>query len=268
MYFRPDLLKGKTAFITGGGTGIGFEMARGLGQVGAKVIIASRSQNKLEPATSKLRDMGIDVHWKLLNIHDPDAVFKVVDEIIEEHQSIDVLVANAGGQFPAKAEDITPNGWKTVIDLNLNGTFYCCSAVGRHMIKRGGGGKILNMSASFIDRGSGGIMHRGATCAAISQMTRTLAVEWAQFNIQVNAIGPQYLSSGLFNCFGAAGSIDSSFPKVSLAGRWATGDEIGAWAVILCSSLSDYVTGTTLYLDGGAWLQDGINVRGTPVCPE
>lgn len=266
MYFQPELLKGKVALVTGGGSGIGFEIAYGLGQVGATVVIASRTEQRLVEAVEKLRASGIDAHFNVLDIRNDVQVEEVVTDVVARFGAIDILVNNAGGQFPVKAELLKPKGWRAVIDLCLNGTFYVTRAVGSRMIDRGQGGKIINITASFLDRGSPGIVHSGAARAAVSQMTRTLAMEWAQFGIQINAIGPQYLSEGARQNLGA-GVIDF-VPSVTPAKRWARSDELQAWGVILASPMSDYVTGITLNLDGGNWLGQGIIYRGSPVCPE
>jgi NAD(P)-dependent dehydrogenase (short-subunit alcohol dehydrogenase family) len=266
MYFQRGLLKGKVALITGGGTGIGLQIARGLGGVGATVVIASRTESRLADAVERLRAEAIEAHFKILDTRDDTQVEQVVSEVVAEFGAIDVLVNNAGGQFPVKAENLTPKGWRAVIDVCLNGTFYVTRAVGAHMIARGRGGKIVNVSASCIDRGSPGIVHSGAARAAVSHMTRTLAMEWAQFNIQVNAIGPQYLSEGARANLNPA--VAEFIPSVTPAGRWATDEEIQSWGVILASPMSHYVTGVTIYLDGGNWLGEGIVYRGSPVCPE
>lgn len=266
MYFQPDILSGKVALVTGGATGIGYQMAKGIGSVGCEVVIASRNRDSLESAVNQLQNEGISAHYKLLNIREDDMVERVVQEIIDEHGKIDVLINNAGGQFPIKAEELTPNGWRSVIDVCLNGTFVVTNAVGRHMIERGEGGKIVSVSASCIERGSPGIVHSGAARAAVSHMTQTLAREWAQYNIQANALGPQYLSKGARENLGTG--VSDFIPTVTPAGRWAKDEELQAWAVILSSPIMDYMTGVTVYLDGGNWLGEGIVYRGSPVCPE
>ncbi|CAN5364367.1 SDR family oxidoreductase [soil metagenome] len=266
MLFRPDILQDKVAFVTGGATGIGLQLARGLAMCGSRVIIASRNEANLAKAVEMMGSEGGDAHYRVLDIRQDEIVERVVDEVIRDFGHIDILVNNAGGQFPQKAEHISPKGWRAVIDVCLNGTFYVSRAVGAHMIERGEGGKIVNVSASCIDRGSPGIAHSGAARAAVSHLTRTLATEWAQFGIQVNAIGPQYLSDGARDNLGNA--VADFIPTVTPAGRWATDEEIQSWGVVLSSSLSDYVTGSTIYLDGGNWLGPGIVYRGSPVCPE
>jgi peroxisomal trans-2-enoyl-CoA reductase len=264
--FNPSLLAGRTALVTGGSSGIGFEMARGLGAVGCRVVLAARTTERMEAAVAALREQAVDASWKQLDVRDSDAVERVVAEVATETGGIDVLVNNAGGTFAKKAEELSPNGWRAVIDLNLNGTFYCCRAVGRHMIARGRGGKILNITIGSADRSAGGIVHTGSSRAGVLHMTRTLAVEWAQFDIQVNAIGPQYLTPGAKEMYGQA--VDDFITTSTPAHRWATGDELAAWAVVLTSPISDYLTGSFITLDGGNQVGVGINFRGSGALPE
>jgi NAD(P)-dependent dehydrogenase (short-subunit alcohol dehydrogenase family) len=265
-YFKDGLLAGKVALVTGGGSGIGLELARGLGRVGAHVVLASRSVERLEGAAGELRAQGIDASYRSVNARDSDAVYATVDDVLAEHGKIDILVNNAGGTFPKKAEELTPNGFRTIVDLNLNGTFYFCSAVGRHLIERGEGGKMLNVVIGTVDRASGGIAHTGASRAGVAHLTRSLAQEWARFNIQVNAIGPQYMTPAAAEMYGSA--VTDFITSITPARRWARPDEIGAFAVVLCSPMSDYVTGVSIPIDGGNWIGPGMDFRGSEVLPE
>jgi NAD(P)-dependent dehydrogenase (short-subunit alcohol dehydrogenase family) len=265
-YFNPRLLAGKTALVTGGATGIGREMARGIGSVGAKVVIASRTVEKLEATVAELRADGIDASCMQVDVRDAADVDRTVAAVVEEHDGLDILVNNAGGTFPKKAEELTPNGFRAIVDVNLRGTFHCCSSGGRAMIARGRGGKIINIVTSTTDRASGGIAHTGASRAAVSHLTRTLALEWAKFDIQVNAIGPQFLTAGAREMYSKA--VDDAIVASTPAGRWARPDEIAAMAVVFASPMSDYITGVSLPLDGGNWIGPGINFRGTEVLPD
>jgi NAD(P)-dependent dehydrogenase (short-subunit alcohol dehydrogenase family) len=265
-YFAPDLLAGRLALVTGGASGIGFEMARGLAQAGARVVLASRTREKLERATDELRLDGLDATWRQLNVRDVDEVERVVGAVTEELGAIDILVNNAGGTFPTRAEEISPNGWRALVDLNLNGTFYCCRAVGRRMIERGQGGKIVNIVIGTWDRSAAGIIGTGSSRAGVAHLTRSLAVEWARFGIQVNALAPQYLTPGAKDMYGS--EVDDFITSATPAGRWARPDEVGAWAVILAGPMSDYVTGASIPLDGGNSVGVGINFRGSAVLPE
>ena len=265
-YFNPQLLAGKTALVTGGATGIGNAMARGLAAVGARVVIASRNSDRLQAAVDALRADHLDASWMALDVRDADAVDQTVARIVDDHGGLDILVNNAGGTFPKKAEELTPNGFRAIVDVNLRGTFHCCSAGGRAMIARGRGGKIINIVTSTTDRASGGIAHTGASRAAVSHLTRTLALEWAQFDIQVNAIGPQFLTEGAREMYSKA--VDDAIVSATPAGRWARADEIAAIAVVFASPISDYITGVSLPVDGGNWIGPGINFRGTEVLPD
>jgi citronellol/citronellal dehydrogenase len=265
-YFKTDLLEGKVALVTGGGSGIGFEMARGLGTVGAKTVIASRDVERLERATEALSEQGIDAEYRRLDVRDFEAVQRTVRELVEDYGGIDILVNNAGGTFPKKAEELSPNGWRTIVDLNLSGTFYCCREVGRAMIERGRGGKIINIVIGTVATASAGIAHTGASRAGVAHLTRSLALEWARFGIQVNAIGPQYMTPGARDMYGAA--VDEFIVNATPARRWARPDELAALAVVLASPMSDYVTGVSIPVDGGNWLGPGIDFRGSAVLPE
>ena len=264
--FHTGLLEGKVALITGGGTGIGLVIARSLGQVGAHVVLAARDAERLAAASDQLGTEGIKSSWTTLNIRDADQVGQTVDSVVEQHGHVDLLINNAGGQFPVKAEELSPGGWRAVVDLNLNGTFYCTRAVGRHMIGSGRGGKIVSIVLNTHERPMAGMVHSGAARAGVVSMTKTLAVEWAPFGIQVNAIGPLYLSPAAQSVYGE--HVDAVVSRGTPAGRWATDAEMGGWAVVLCSPLADYVSGVTLPLDGANALDGGLRWRGSPVLPE
>ena len=258
-FFQADLLSGRLAVVTGGGTGIGLVAARALGQLGATVVIASRNQDQLSRACAELTADGIRSGWQCLDIREPTTVDRALDRVFGEYGGLDILVNNAGGQFVAPAEKISSNGWRSVIDLNLNGTFYCTQAAARHMMA-GSGGTILNVVVSFVDRSSAGMVHSGAARAGVAHMTRTLAYEWAPFGITLNALGPQMLTDAARKAYGAAGieHIQSSTPL----GRWATEQEVGAWIVTLCSPIAGYTTGAMIPLDGGTSVGAGLSFRG------
>lgn len=264
--FAPGLLAGKVALVTGGGTGIGLTIARALGQTGAEVVLASRIAEHLESAADSLSTDGIKASWKALNIRDPVRVEAVVAEICHEHGGIDILVNSAGGQFPVKAEELSVNGWRAVVDLNLNGTYYVTSAVGRTMISAGRGGKVLSIVFNTQEHPIPGNVHSAAARAGVMQMSRTLAVEWAQYGITVNALGPLFLSPAARTAYGD--HVDDVVTDRTPLRRWASAEELGAWAVMLTSPAADYVTGEMVPLDGGNRLASGLAWRGTPVLPE
>jgi NAD(P)-dependent dehydrogenase (short-subunit alcohol dehydrogenase family) len=250
--FAARVLEGQTAIVTGGGTGIGLAIARTLGRQGARVVIASRSQQHLDAGTAALRESGCESLGIPVDVRQPDAVDAMVDRALDAFGRIDILVNNAAGNFICRAEDLTPNGWNAVIGIVLNGSFYCSRAVGRHMIERGGGGSIVSILATYAWTGSAGTIHSASAKAGVLAMTKTLAVEWARHQIRVNAVAP-----GPIESLGAARQLWSSTEAVNHItrtvplGRWGTGDEIGNAVLFLVSPLSTYVTGDVLTVDGG-----------------
>jgi NAD(P)-dependent dehydrogenase (short-subunit alcohol dehydrogenase family) len=266
-FYQAGLFDSKVVLVTGGGSGIGQLAARAFGQLGADVVIASRDESKLNAACDALVAEGIRASWRAVDVRDPERVHAVVDGIAEDHGGIDIAFLNAGGQFALAEEELTANGWRSVIDLNLNGTFHCASAVGRQMIAAGRGGKIVNMAVSFADgRGSPGIAHRGAAAAGVVHLTRSLALAWAEYGIQVNAIGPQYMTPGVMENYAAA--IDDYIPTITPMKRWGADHEIAGAVVFLASPIADYITGVLLPVDGGAFIGPGVNYRGTAVLDE
>jgi NAD(P)-dependent dehydrogenase (short-subunit alcohol dehydrogenase family) len=258
-FFAADLLAGQVIVVTGGGTGLGYAAALALGQVGARVELAGRDAEQLALAASRLRERGISCAFASLDIRDQPAVDAFFERVVAENGRFDGLVNNAGGQFTSPAEELTPNGWRSVVDLNLNGTWWCTSAAGRQMIALQNGGRILNLVVSFADRSAAGMVHSGAARAGVVHMTRTLAREWAQFGISVNAIGPQATTDAVRRLYGPAGiaNVENSTP----AGRWGTPEEIALWVVALTSPMATYLTGAFIPIDGGNAAGTGLNFR-------
>lgn len=250
--------EGKVAVVTGGGTGIGFGIASRLAELGAKVVVASRSREHLEPAVEAIRKAtgrsdAADLHE--LDVRDPEKVEAMAEKITADHGGIDLLVNNAAGNFIARAEELSPNGWNAVIGIVLNGTFYCSTSVGRRMIEKKSGGAILNVIANYAWTGAPGVVHSASAKAGVFAMTQTLAVEWARHKIRVNAIAP-----GPVNTPGASTKL---FPDERIAEgvrktvplrRFAELDEVSNAAAYLLSDYASYVTGEKFVIDGGQWL--------------
>src|SRR3990172_8185074 len=186
----PNTLQGQVAIITGGGTGLGRAMALEFARLGARLVLASRSAEHLEPTAAELRQKGAEVLTVPTDVRDPAQVDRMVQQTKERFGQMDILVNNAAGNFVCKAEDLSPNGWRAVVDIVLNGTFYCSRAAGREMIASGRGGKILSVLAPYAWTGGPGTVHSAAAKAGVLALTRTLAVEWAPYKIRVNAIAP------------------------------------------------------------------------------
>ncbi len=175
---------------------------------------------------------------------------------------LDVVVNNAGGQFVAPAELISRRGWRAVIEIDLDATFYWSQRAARRWIEAGERGAILNIVGPFRDRGTPGMAHSGAARAAVVQLARTLAVEWAPFGIRVNNIGPAVLTDGMRAEFASGdGTVVEELERRLPTGRWGTPREIGDVALFLASEAASYVTGETLVMDGAVWSGEGLGMR-------
>jgi NAD(P)-dependent dehydrogenase (short-subunit alcohol dehydrogenase family) len=256
--FVAELLKDQVAVITGGGTGIGLAIARRLGTLGARIVIASRQSENLEHGWHSLRESGIDALAVQLDVRKPEQVDEMVLRTVKHFGSLDILVNNAAGNFVCRAEELSPNGWDAVIGIVLNGSFYCSRAVGQYMIARKRGGSIVSILANYVWTGSAGTVHSAAAKAGVMSMTQTLAVEWAAHGIRVNAIAPGPIESPgaakqLWNSNHAVERITNMVPLR----RYGKPEEVADTLAFLVSSHAGYITGEILTIDGGAWLGRG-----------
>ena len=256
-FFSDNLLEGKVALITGGGTGLGLATARAFGANGAKLVIASRSAEHVEGGAATLREQEIEALPLVCDVREPNQVEAMVDAAIEHFGRVDVLVNNAAGNFLVRAEDLSPGGWKAVTRIVLDGSWFCSRAVYEPM-KEQGGGNILNILATYATGAGPLTVHSAAAKAGVLSLTRTLAVEWANAGIRVNAIAPGPVDthgagSRLWNSDEARASIAEKLP----IGRFGTEAEIANVAVFLVSDAASYVTGTMLPVDGGLTLGKG-----------
>ena len=257
--FAPHLLEDQVAVITGGGTGIGLAIAKRLGALGARIVIASRDSKNLEQGCAALQEAGIDALAVQLDVRKPEQVDEMVERTVKHFGSLDILVNNAAGNFICRAEDLSPNGWNTVIGIVLNGTFYCSRAVGRYMIARKRGGAIVSILANYVWTGSPGTIHSAAAKAGVLSMTQTLAVEWAPHGIRVNAVAPGPIESPgaakqLWSTVEAVERITAGVP----AGRWGKPEEVADAVAFLVAPQSGFITGEVLTIDGGARLGMGM----------
>ena len=246
-------LSGKTAIVTGGGSGIGRQMAGALAELGANVVVCARKVERCEAAAAELAELGVRTLALRCDVRDPEQVQAVVDRTVGDFGSVDVVVNDAGTSWGAPAEDTPLHGWQKVIDVNLTGLFLVSQAAARRMIEQGSGGAIVNIASVAALHGSPpGAMDAVAYSASkggVVSLTRDLACKWARHGIRVNAIAPGWfpteMSQVLLDNFG-----DAFLTRVPL-GRFGGPDDLKGVVALLASPAGAYVTGHTLVVDGG-----------------
>jgi NAD(P)-dependent dehydrogenase (short-subunit alcohol dehydrogenase family) len=251
--FRSDLLSGQTALVTGGASGIGAAIARELGHLGANVVIASRNEERIATASAGLStELGRTVHGIPCDIRDREAVGALVDATVDRTGRLDILVNNGGGQFFAPAAAISPRGWDAVVATNLTGTWNLTqAAANRWMLQHGG--RIISITMNTV-RGFPGMAHSCAARAGVEGMSRTLAVEWAAHNIQVNCIAPGIIASSGLKTYPDAAAVMEQAQRQIPAKRLGSCEEIAWCAAWLASPAGSYITGQSIIVDGGRTL--------------
>jgi citronellol/citronellal dehydrogenase len=249
--FRPGLFSGHVAVVTGGGSGIGLAIARTLCELGAKVAIAGRDPDKLERARARLASQGWAVLADTCDIREVDQVAGFVARVRSAFGEVSVLINNAGGQFPTPAEALSTRGWDAVIRNNLNGTFYVTREVAVASMIPKQRGRIVNITAN-VARGFPGMVHTGAARAGVENMTKTLAVEWAQHGIAINSIAPGIIRSTGTDRYPQE-LVELSRQRTPMK-RLGTPEEVAELCAYLASDAAAFVTGETWYIDGGAHL--------------
>jgi citronellol/citronellal dehydrogenase len=243
--FKENLFEGKTALVTGGGTGIGLEISRQLLALGAKVFIVSRKIEKLEAAVLKLHSVSKNVLAYRLDIRETENISHLADFIAQQTDTLDILINNAGGQFPSAAEAITEKGWRAVVETNLNGTWFVTQEMAKRFFLKQSQSNIVNIVLNNY-RGFPGMAHSAAARAGVMNFTKTLAVEWVKNGVAINCVAPGIIqSSGLEN-----------YPPELLKGvsekipmrRLGTVEEVAELVLFLAHSR--YISGETVYIDG------------------
>lgn len=244
-------LTGRTAIVTGGSLGIGFGIARGLASAGASVVIASRRETLARSAAESLQKEGFSAVAVPTDVSQTSSIDAMVSRVIKDFGKIDILVNNAGFVIRKPAEDFTEEEWDRLMATNLRGLFFCAQRVGREMI-RSRKGKIINISSVVSQVAQSGRAVYAVSKAGISHVTRTLALEWAPYNINVNAIGPGVTITDINKEHFAEHPEElRKFVDAIPLGREAYPDDYAGAAVFLASDASDYVTGQILLVDGG-----------------
>lgn len=248
-YLAADLFEGRTVFVTGGGSGINLGVAHTFARLGANVGLCGRTIEKLETAAHALKKHGVRVSFSVADVRDAEALERALGKTRDEVGPVSVLVCGAAGNFLAPAEELSPNGFKAVVDIDLLGTFNACKAAFSQLKETQG--SILMISAGQAFTPYAAQAHVGAAKAGVDNLMRNLALEWGRYGIRVNSIAPGPIegTEGMRRL--APGAVAARLEQAIPLGRFGTVDDIGAVAAFLASPLAAYVTGTLVVADGG-----------------
>lgn len=246
-------LGGRTALITGSTRGIGFALAQGLAESGATVIVNSRQQAAVDEAVGKLKAMGLDAKGAAFDVADEASVSRAFAEFDSQGVAIDIVINNAGIQHREPLVDVSVADWNRVINTNLTAAFMVGRAAARRMIARGTGGKVINIGSLTSEAARATVAPYTVAKAGIKLLSRSMAAEWAQFNIQANSIGPGYILTDMNEALVNNPTFDAWVKSSNPAQRWGRPEELVGAAVFLASNASNYVNGQIIYVDGG-WL--------------
>ncbi|MBV8074549.1 MAG: SDR family oxidoreductase [Candidatus Eremiobacteraeota bacterium] len=248
-------MAGKTAIVTGGGTGMGRAIALELGRLGANVVVASRKQAVIDAAAAEIERRGGSGAAIAVDVREPKLVDALVEQTLERFGGIDILVNNAAGNFPVRALELTPNGWRAVVEIVLNGTWFCSQAVAKAMIAGQRAGSMINVIATYAWHGQPGTVHSAAAKAGVLALTQSLAVEWSPHRIRSNAIAPGAIAdTGGFEILIGDAERAERVRRSIPAQRFGHVQEIANIAAFLASDYSDYVNGACITADGARWL--------------
>ncbi len=253
MYLEKFKLDGRTALVTGGGQAIGLACVEALAEAGAKVIIADRDAKIAETGRDTLRAKGLDVEVEIMDVTDTARVQAVADDVVKRHGKIDILVNNAGiARSETPAETVTDEHWLNVIDVNLNGTFWCCRSFGNHMLKAKSG-TIVNLGSmsGFIVNKPQEQSYYNASKAAVHHLTKSLAAEWGARGVRVNAVAPTYIATPLNAFVKSNPAMYDAWIGGTPMGRLGEIEEIASVVLFLASDAASLMTGSIVLVDGG-----------------
>jgi NAD(P)-dependent dehydrogenase (short-subunit alcohol dehydrogenase family) len=253
MYLEMFKLTGRTALVTGGGRGIGLACVEALAEAGAKVVIADRDVAVAEEGRASLRAKKIDAEVAIMDVTDPARVTEVADELASRYGKIDILVNNAGiARSETPAEKVTDEHWLNVIDVNLNGTFWCCRAFGNHMLKAKSGAIVnIGSMSGFIVNKPQEQSYYNASKAAVHHLTKSLAAEWGARGVRVNAVAPTYIETPLNAFVKSNPAMYDAWIGGTPMGRLGKVEEIASVVLFLASDAASLMTGSIVLVDGG-----------------
>jgi NAD(P)-dependent dehydrogenase (short-subunit alcohol dehydrogenase family) len=256
--YQADLLKGRTIFVTGGGTGLGRSMALRFAELGANIFLVARREEPLKQTSEAIRAKGARAAYASADIRDFGAVEQAVAAAEKEFGRVDTLVNNAAGNFIARTEKLSPNAFNAVVGIVLQGTFHSTLALARKWIAAKQPGNVLNIVTTYaaVNSGSGFVVPSACAKAGVLALTRSLAVEWAPHHIRLNAIAPgPFPTEGAWSRLLPSKELEERAKKYHPMGRFGRHEELTNLAVYLLSDQADYVNGECVVIDGGLWLR-------------
>lgn len=246
--YRDDLFAGRTVLVSGAGSGLGRAIAALFARLGANLLVCGRNEDKIARAADFFRSLGATVEHRAMTIRDPEQVAALIDDAWSAFGRMDVLVNNAGGQYPEPAIDFSVKGWNAVIDTNLNGSWYMMQAAARRWRDAGEPGSIVNVVAD-IWRGLPGIAHTAAARAGVIYLSKTVAVEWAPLKVRVNCVAPGCCETEGFGVYTDEGV--ATYPESNPMRRTGDAHDIAEACVYLAASSGKFITGEVVTVDGG-----------------
>ena len=259
--FTEDTLADKTILITGGGSGLGLAMAKGFARHGANIAICGRTEEKLKKAIQAIQSEreGSEARYYICDVRDHEAVSRMIASIVADFGSMEGLVNNAAGNFLSASEDLSPGGFKAIVDIVLHGSFNCTHAFGNYLINSKKEASILNIVTTYAEgTGCAFVLPSACSKAGVLAMTRSLAFEWAEYGIRLNAIAPgPFPTEGAWSRLVPDKLIEKKFINKIPMKRYGKHEELANLATFLMSDMAPYITGENVVIDGGERLQAG-----------